>query len=215
MSVLSKIDRAITTLNFYISQKKETLERESRKVDITENAKIKIGTETQFIQGVEILIKHCKNDVNKGLGKLPPQATDLEEAILGALMLERDGIKVTAYLEVDHFYLESHRAIYEAILALVKEAHPIDMRTVVSKLRSMGKLELIGGAVMIAELTSKVSSAANIEYHARILIEMAIKRQLIILAGAILNDAYDDTKDCFEILEYGEEEFKKINTWIK
>src|SRR5882757_128854 len=119
-------------------------------------------------------------DISESLGKLPPQAPDLEEAVLGALMLEKNALTaVVEFLRPDHFYSEQHKEIYTAIIDLFKSSDPVDMRTVVAQLRKNGKLEIVGGAYYIAELTSKVSSAANIEYHARIIIEMAIKRELI------------------------------------
>lgn len=141
-------------------------------------------------------------DISESLGKLPPQATDLEEAVLGALMLETNALSdVIEFLRVDHFYSEQHKEIFTAIIDLFKESNPVDMRTVVAQLRKNGKLEIVGGAYYIADLTSKVSSVANIEYHARIIIEMAIKRSLITAASEIHHDAYDDTTDVFDLLE--------------
>lgn len=135
-------------------------------------------------------------DIAESLGKLPPQALDLEEAILGALMLEKNALTaVVEFLRPEHFYTEQHKEIYNAIIDLFKASEPVDMRTVVAQLRKSGKLELVGGAYYIAELTSKVSSVANIEYHARIIIEMAIKRDLIQIASQIHHDAYEDTTD--------------------
>lgn len=141
-----------------------------------------------------------RRDLSESLGKLPPQALDLEESVLGSLMLEKSAyLTVASFLIPDHFYAEAHKIIYEAICDLSKENNPIDMKTVVSQLRKNGKLELVEGAYKIAELTSKVSSAANIEYHARIIVEMAIKRNLIEIASQIHHDAYDDTTDVFEL----------------
>jgi replicative DNA helicase len=141
-------------------------------------------------------------DITDSLGKLPPQALDLEEAILGALMLEKNAIvEVASSLRADHFYHESHRTIYEAIISIFSAGEKIDMRTVVNAVRKAGKLELVGGAYKIAELTSKVSSAANIEYHTRILIEFAMKRSLIMMASEVHHDAYEETIDVFNIIE--------------
>ena len=136
------------------------------------------------------------------LGKLPPQATDLEEVILGALMIEHNAIiDVAGFLRPEHFYLEPHFEIYKAIQLLFASGGKIDMRTVVQGLRESGKLEIVGGAYYIAQITAKVSSAANIEYHARILVEYAMKRSLIHLASGMQQDAYDDTIDVFEQIE--------------
>lgn len=151
-------------------------------------------------------------DITESLGKLPPQALDLEEAVLGALMLEKNALtSVIEFLRAEHFYTEQHQQIYEAILMLFKNSEPVDMRTVVAQLRKNGKLDLVGGAYYIAELTSKVSSAANIEYHARIIIEMAIKRDLIHIASQMHHDAYEDTTDVFELLDKTEQSIFKIS----
>jgi replicative DNA helicase len=151
-------------------------------------------------------------DISESLGKLPPQALDLEEAILGALMLEKNALTaVIEFLRPEHFYTEQHKEIYNAITDLFKESEPVDMRTVVAQLRKTAKLELVGGAYYIAELTSKVSSAANIEYHARIIIEMAIKRDLIQIASQIHHDAYEDTTDVFELLDKTEQNIFQIS----
>ena len=127
--------------------------------------------------------KLIPRDISESLGKLPPQALDLEEAVLGALMLEKNALNaVVEFLKPEHFYSEMHKEIYNAIIDLFKASDPVDMRTVVNQLRKSGKIELVGGAYYIAELTSKVSSAANIEYHARVIMEMAI---LVVGIGAV------------------------------
>jgi replicative DNA helicase len=156
--------------------------------------------------------KLLARDISESLGKLPPQAIDLEEAILGALMLEKNALTaVVEFLRPDHFYTEQHKEIYNSILDLFKASEPVDMRTVVAQLRKNAKLELVGGAYYIAELTSKVSSAANIEYHARIIIEMAIKRNLIEIASQMHHDAYEDTTDVFELLDKTEQSIFQIS----
>lgn len=150
--------------------------------------------------------KLIPRDISESLGKLPPQALDLEEAVLGALMLEKNALNaVVEFLKPGHFYADAHKEIYQAIIDLFKASEPVDMRTVVNQLRKNAKLELIGGAYVIAELTAKVSSAANIEYHARVIIEMAIKRELIHIASQIHHDAYEDTTDVFELLDKTEQ----------
>jgi replicative DNA helicase len=156
--------------------------------------------------------KLLARDISESLGKLPPQAPDLEEAVLGALMLEKNALTaVVEFLRPDHFYSEQHKEIYTAIINLFSSSEPVDMRTVVAQLRKNGKIEVVGGAYYIAELTSKVSSAANIEYHARIIIEMAIKRDLIQIASQIHHDAYEDTTDVFELLDKTEQSIFQIS----
>lgn len=136
------------------------------------------------------------------MGKLPPQALDLEEAVLGALMLEKDAInEVIDVLKPDSFYKDQHKIIYEAIIALFNDSEPVDLLTVTNKLRKWGKLEFAGGPFYITELTTRVNSAANIEFHARIISEMAIKRKLIRISGEIQRDAYEDSNDVFELLD--------------
>lgn len=156
--------------------------------------------------------KLIPRDLSESLGKLPPQARDLEEAVLGALMLEKNALNaVVEFLKPEHFYVEAHKEIYSAIIELFKASEPVDMRTVVNQLRKNGKLELVGGAYIIAELTAKVSSAANIEYHARVIIEMAIKRDLIRIASQIHHDAYEDSTDVFELLDKTEQSVFEIS----
>jgi replicative DNA helicase len=156
--------------------------------------------------------KLIPRDISESLGKLPPQALELEEAVLGALMLEKSALNaVVEFLKPEHFYSEAHREIYNSIIQLFKSSEPVDMRTVVAQLRKDGKIELVGGAYYIAELTSKVSSAANIEYHARVVIEMAIKRDLIQIASQVHQDAYEDTTDVFELLDKTEQSIFAIS----
>lgn len=153
-------------------------------------------------------------DIADSLGKLPPQALDMEEAVLGAMMLQvpslNDVIKKTN-LQEGHFYLESHKRIFGAIISLVSKKAPVDMRTVVSELRESGHIEIVGGAHYIAELTSKVASAANIVYHSQIIIEHAIKREMITLASRIHQAAYDDQTDGPELLETSLKSFQSLH----
>lgn len=145
--------------------------------------------------------KLIPRDISEALGKLPPQAIDLEEAVLGALMLEKNAIlDVIDFLKPAHFYNECNKEVYTSIVLLFTNGDPIDMRTVVNKLRETGKLELVGGAFYVANITARVTSAANIAYHSRIIVELAIKRALIELANEIHHDSYEDTSDVFDLL---------------
>ncbi len=146
------------------------------------------------------------------LGKLPPQALELEEAVLGALMLEKDALTtVIDMLKPDSFYKDSHKEIYRAILDLFSQSEPVDLLTVTEKLREMGKLEVIGGVGQVAQLTNRVNSAANIEAHARIIAEKAIKRELISQASEILRHAFEDTTDVFNLLDFAEQGLFQIS----
>jgi len=150
-------------------------------------------------------------DISQGLGKMPPQSLELEEAILGAVMMESNAFpQIVELLQPDDFYSDQHKEIYNACLQLFKSSEPIDMRTVVAKLRTNGKIEVAGGAFYIAELTSKIASAANIEYHARLIIEYSIKRQMIGIASYLHHDAYDDTSDAIELLGNTQAKFDKV-----
>lgn len=140
-------------------------------------------------------------DLTEALGKMPPQALDIEEAVIGAILLEKKAIDlVVDLINPDTFYSDAHREIYIAILDLFKANAPIDIRTVKNQLQKNGKLEMIGGSYAIAELSSKMSSSSNIEYHARILVEKAIRRDLIRAASDIHQKAYDDVEDTLNTL---------------
>jgi replicative DNA helicase len=145
------------------------------------------------------------------MSKLQPQARDLEEAVLGALMLEKYAPeKVASYLKKDAFYVESHQMIYEAILQLFMAGNPVDILTVTEQLRKNANLEAAGGAFYITSLTNRVSSAANIEYHAHIVIQKSIQRQLISVAGVIGEKAFEETSDAFELLDESEKKLFEI-----
>ena len=146
------------------------------------------------------------------LGKVPPQAIELEEAVLGALMLEKDALtSVIDILKVESFYKEAHKVIFQAILDLFTESQPIDLLTVTTQLRKNGALEVAGGAFYITELTSKEASAANIEFHARIITEQSIKRELIRISSTIQKDAFEDTTDVFELLDAMEQSLFELS----
>ena len=143
-----------------------------------------------------------KEHLEHNLGKLPPQAVEVELAVLGAILLEKDAMyQVSDILKPESFYQDINGVIYEACVSLFVEGKPIDLQTVKNQLKKSGNLEYVGGAYHLAEITSKISSAANIEHHARIINEMAIKRDLIRNASEITYEAYEDTTDAFELLE--------------
>jgi replicative DNA helicase len=143
-----------------------------------------------------------KNEAGELQGKLPPQALELEEAVLGALMLEKEALTlVIDILKPESFYKDAHKEIYTAIVQLFNNSEPVDLLTVTNQLRKNAKLEVAGGPFYITELTTKVNSAANIEFHARIITEQAIKREMIKVSSEILQDSYEDTTDVFELLD--------------
>lgn len=139
------------------------------------------------------------------MGKIPPQAIDLEEAVLGALMLEKDALSsVIDILKPEIFYQEAHQKIFEAIHLLFQKSKPVDILTVTAELRQLGTLEMVGGAYYITNLTNRVASAANIEFHARIISQKYIQRELIRISTEIINNAYEDTTDIFDLLDHAE-----------
>lgn len=138
-------------------------------------------------------------------GKVPPQARDLEEAVLGAIMLEKSAFDtVVEILKPECFYVDAHQRIYRAMQSLAQKSMPIDMLTVVEELRLKEELELIGGPYYVTKLTNAVVSSANIETHARIILQKFIQRDLIRISGEIISDAYEDATDVFDLLDEAE-----------
>jgi replicative DNA helicase len=148
---------------------------------------------------------------SSGLGKLPPQAIDLEEAVLGALMLEKDALSsVIDILKPEVFYVDKHQRIFHAIHHLFEKSSPVDILTVTAQLRQQGELEMIGGAYYITELTNRVASAANIEFHSRIIIQKFIQRELIRISTEVIQSAYEDTTDVLDLLDKAEKNLFEI-----
>ncbi len=144
--------------------------------------------------------------------KLPPQALDMEEAVLGALLLEKDALhRIMDTLKAHMFYKDAHREIFDAILELFGNSEPVDILTVKNALKKKGSLETVGGAYYLTQLTSRVASAANIEYHARIIAEKFILRQLIQSSDEVIKKAYDETTDVFELLDKTEQSLFEIS----
>jgi replicative DNA helicase len=138
-------------------------------------------------------------------GKVQPQALPLEEAVLGALMLDKDALAVVMdIIRAESFYKDAHQAIYKAMLELFQKSHPVDLLTVTEELRKAGDLDKIGGPYYLVELTNRIASAANIEYHARIIAQKHIQRELIRVSTQIIKDAYEDTTDVFNLLDDAE-----------
>lgn len=145
-------------------------------------------------------------------GKLPPQARDFEEAVLGAVMIEDNAIdNVIEFLQEDAFYVDAHRRIYKAVKELYLTESPVDLLTVTEQLRKNGDLEAVGGAYYIAQLTNKVGSAANLEYHARIVSQKYIQRMLISSSSETIREAYEDSADVFSLLDKAESNLMLIS----
>ena len=138
-------------------------------------------------------------------GKVPPQANDMEEAVLGAVMLEKEAvITILDILKPESFYREAHQKIFKAISDLSSREYPVDLYTVTEELRAHNELESVGGPVYLTQLTAKVVSAANVDYHSRIVAQKYIQRELIRVSTEIQTRSFDDTYDVTELLDYSE-----------
>lgn len=139
-------------------------------------------------------------------GKVPPQARDLEEAVLGAIMLHKQAFDMIAdILKPEAFYVDAHQRIFKVMQRLSDTRIPVDLLTVVEYLRKEEELELVGGAYYLTKLTNTVVSSANIETHARIIVQKFIQRELIRVSGEVISVAYEDSADAFEVLDYAEQ----------
>lgn len=209
---MKSIQKLKSDLALYLRKKQVRIESMRLKKDASPKEQAYIKEEEGLIDTIQQLLDHLEG---KYLGRIPPRAPELEEAIIGALILEAHSYQSVLFLEPDHFDAVAHQQIFTIIRQMHRSRIPVDMRTVVIHLRKAGKLELVGGAHYIAEVTSKVSSAANIEYHSRVLVEFAIRRKLINLGGTLINDAYEDTTDVFELLDALDRHLNEIKEPIK
>ncbi|WP_346857113.1 replicative DNA helicase [uncultured Draconibacterium sp.] len=145
------------------------------------------------------------DQINAQYGKLPPQAIEVEEAVLGALMLERDAyITVADTIDTNSFYKEEHRKIFDAIKTLSGKEKPVDLLMVTQELKDREQLDEVGGPGFITQLTRRVASAAHIEFHARIIAQKYMQRELIRVSSEIQAKSYDDTVDVDDLLDFSE-----------
>ena len=146
------------------------------------------------------------------MGRLQPQARELEEAVLGALMLEKDAYSIVSeILKPECFYEKAHEKIYAAIVDLALSQRPVDMLTVTEQLKKRGELEDVGGPFYISQLTSKVASSAHIEYHARIIAQKYLARELISFTAMIQGKAFDETLDVEDLMQEAEGKLFEIS----
>jgi replicative DNA helicase len=144
-------------------------------------------------------------------GKIPPQALELEEAVLGAIMLEKEAIlQVIDILRPECFYKDQHQKVFQAIIDLTSANKAIDLLTVTEELRRKKQLEEIGGPVYVSQLTSRVASASHLEFHARIVAQKHIQRELIRVSSEIMSRAFDESADVDDLLDYSEAELFNI-----
>lgn len=150
-------------------------------------------------------------------GKIPPQAIDLEEVILGAALIEKSAIaEIVEILSdlIDVFYKDAHKHIFQSMLEMFADNIPIDLLTISQKLKEQQKLDLIGGDFYLIGLTQRVSSSAHIEIHCRILMQMYVKRQSIKVASDIIQNAYDETSDIFDVLDTSQRTLDNTAQWL-
>ena len=141
-------------------------------------------------------------DLQAEYGKMPPQAVDLEEAVLGALMLERDAFSIVGdLLEPDAFYKDAHQKIFRAIHKLFLNDDPVDLLTVSEALKQSGELEQVGGYYYLSQLTTRVASAAHIEFHAKIIVQKYLQRKLIGVCTELQEMAYDEATDVSDLMD--------------
>ena len=145
-------------------------------------------------------------------GRVPPQAVDVEMAVLGAMLIEKGAIaKAIEILDDSSFYKPAHQRIFAAMIALFERSEPVDLITLIEELRRRGELEKVGGEYYLTELTTRVTTAANMEYHAHIVLEKALMRQLISASSEIASRAYQETEDALDLLDEAEQKVFQIS----
>ena len=156
-------------------------------------------------KSIEPKVPQSGTVINLKQGKLPPQALDLEEAVLGAMLIDKKGVdEVIDLLQPETFYKSAHQYIFESIFNLFQNSQPIDLLTVSADLRKKGKLDVAGGDFYLIQLTQKISSSAHIEYHARIILQKYIQRSLIRISNEIIESSYKESIDVFDLLDEAE-----------
>ena len=147
--------------------------------------------------------------------RILPQAIDLEQAVLGSLLIDSDAITLVAdLLKPECFYMDKHSLIYSAIKTLIINSQPADILTVTEHLRSQSNLDKIGGSIYLSELVNKIASSDNIEYHARIILQKFMQREIIRISNENINAAFNDTVDVFDLLDKSSLEIDNIKTSI-
>jgi replicative DNA helicase len=147
--------------------------------------------------------------------KIPPQNIEIEQKILGALLLEKDAIfEISDTLKAECFYKEEHKHIFTAIADLTNEGKPVDILTVTDYLRKAEQLEMVGGRLYISELTDGVGSSANIQYHSQLVYEAFLKRELIRIGSMAQELGFADNEDAFDSFDQIEQELTDVQTLL-
>lgn len=189
-----------------------------RKKHVEENSNFAIEKKENIMaqESKEKTKKTKKTDVleelNTLLGKIPPQSTELEKAVLGALLIQSSAIhEITSIIKAETFYIPAHQTIYSAMLNLAMAQKPIDTITVSEELKAKNELDEVGGLPYLIELTELIGSAAHLEYHARVIQQKYIQRELIRSSTEIQKASYDETRDVEELINFAESEIFKIS----
>ncbi|MDD3859318.1 MAG: DnaB-like helicase N-terminal domain-containing protein, partial [Bacteroidales bacterium] len=152
------------------------------------------------------------DSLNALFGKMPPQANELEKAVLGALLIQNDAVfSIISVLRPESFYEPAHQEIYRSIINLATNHKPVDIITVSHELKSRDQLDLIGGEVYLADLTNRVATASHLEFHARLVHQKYIQRELIKSAAEIQRRSYDDSEDVEELINFAESEIFNLS----
>lgn len=149
-------------------------------------------------------------------GKIPPQAKDLEEAILGAMMQERGAYDIVSeFLKPEYFYVDAHQRIFKAIVSLCQKHQPTDILMVCEELKTMQELDAVGGTYYVTKLTNTVVSSAHIEAHCKIMLQKYVQREMIRVCGEIIGNAYEDMADPFQLLDESEQMLTSISSALQ
>ncbi len=214
---LKPLDQAKAIIKFSLKQRKRRVDEMSTETKLSEKQKVFIGEELSLIENVNTLLKFVELDIAAKLGNVPANDLQLEQTVLGSIIYETPAQEVIPILRPEAFFETKHRVLFETLMKMQADEIGIDMRSVIAKLRDTDQIKAAcgdTGPTYIVELTNKVSQTHNIQTHARILTEFAIKRELIKASSQLIQDLYSGG-DCFDALEFAEKRIAEIKTWIK
>lgn len=156
------------------------------------------------------------NIINLNKGTLPPQAIDIEEAVLGAMMVDVKGVDeaMSIISNSEIFYKQQHQYIFEAIQQLYNAGNPVDLLSISNQLKISGKFEEVGGHSYLITLMQKISSSAHIDFHCRIILQKFMARKTIAFSSLIISLAYDESTDIFELMQRWQKEFDTVTDFI-
>lgn len=210
-------DETIYIVEAEMARADQRLKKVSRKAELSEAEKIRMGEVTNFHKHIRRLIEVYNRDRSIAFGRIPPHAEELERSVLGALMLHVKPSAMTeslqrikSFLRPEHFYNDAHQEIYKAIVNLSEP----DVQSVHNQLRREGLSEKVGGPAYIAGLTAGVVNGFQ-EQNARILVEFAIKRKLIMIGTEFMSEGYNEASDALEVLQAAKEEINTTEAWIR